>query len=191
MKVINDNLPLNDANLGKVGNTEKRQPERAGLKEVERDSAHNSQEVQQRIVMTQSHISKAQAILNGLRQVVTWLDEGKRQSDYKHLLSDLIDKTQSRKVRVLEPYREQLSQILGQGDVRRLRVLIAGLNEELQRALPELGKNQTAQQNILAADRDVEKEELDKLLETVVADLKSAGKLNVNLTRDRVIDLLG
>jgi polyhydroxyalkanoate synthesis regulator phasin len=191
MKVINEGLPLNDVNLGKARGAEQGLPRQAGRRKTERVPAQYRHEVQQRIAVTQSRISKAQTILNAFQQVVIWIDGGEEQSNYKELVSDLIEKTKYRNERVLEPYQSELSRILSRGDVSGLRTLIGELEEEIRRMSTELGRNQTTQQNILAMDRTLEEEELNKLLQKVIADLKSTGKLNVNLARDRVIDLLG
>ena len=91
-------------------------------------------------------------------------------------------------MRLLEPYRDELSRIVSQRDTQALQTLIADKDQEIKDAL---GKNQTAQQNMLAMNRNIGEDELDQLLKNVVADLKNTGKLNVNLARDRIIDLLG
>lgn len=188
MRIINENLPANDGNLDKTKRVEQRVPHRADPKAADEVKATGNREVHQWIAMTRSRIAKAQTIMNAFRQVATWIERDDRQGNYDQLLSDLIEKTRSRDARLLEPYRAELTRIVSQRDTRALQTLITDKDEEIKDAL---GKNQTAQQNMLAVNRNMGEEELDRLLKNVVADLKNTGKLNVNLARDRIIDLLG
>jgi len=188
MKIINENLPANDGNLDKAKRVEQRVPKKAVPKASSEVKAQGNREVQQWIAMTQSRIAKAQTIMNAFRQVATWIEKDDRQGNHDQLLSELIEKTQSRGERLLKPYRDELSRIMSQRDAGGLQTLIADIDEEIKDAL---GKNQTVQQNILAMNSNMGEQDLDRLLKKVVADLKSTGKLNVNLARDRIIDLLG
>ncbi len=188
MRIINGNLPANDGNLDKTKRVEQRTAQKADPKAADEVQAAGNREVHQWIAMARSRIAEAQTIMNAFRQVATWFETDDQQDNYDQLLSDLIEKTRSRDKQLLEPYRAELSRIVSQKDTQTLQTLIADKTEEIKDAL---GKNQTAQQNILAMNRNIGEDELDQLLKNVVADLKNTGKLNVTLARDRIIDLLG
>jgi len=193
MRIVNENLPANDGNLDKTKldktkRAEQRAPQRAEPKAANEVQAVGNGEVRQWIAMTRNRIATAQTVMNAFQQVATWFERDDRQSNYDQLLSDLIEKTRSRDARLLEPYRDELSRIVSQRDTRALQTLIADKDQEIKDAL---GRSLTAKQNMLATNRNIGEDELDQLLKNVVADLKNTGKLNVNLARDRIIDLLG
>ncbi len=188
MKIVNENLPTNEGNVEKAKRAEQRLPKKADPEAGDSIKAPGDQQVQQWIALNRSRITNAQTVVNAFRQVATWLERDNRREDSQQYLAELIEKTRSRGDKLLEPYRDELSRIMSQRDRKALQNLIRERNEEITVAL---GKGQTAQQNLLAMRGNLGEEELNRLLKNVVNDLKSAGKLDVNVARDSIIDLLG
>jgi hypothetical protein len=180
MKVTNENLTPNEANINRPVKNETKLPKSSARIQ----GAGNLEEAQERIRVSEHQISKLQSILDSFRRVEGWIDRQSTAGNPKRELTDLIEKAQFRGERVLQPYENDLKDIVAKGDKTTLRRMISDIDRELKQALPRLD---FMKENILAARSG---HGMDELMRTVVRDLKSTGVPEMNLKRERVVDLL-
>ena len=136
-------------------------------------------------------------VLDAFEAVKAWLeseherDDSKGLDEGRQLIADLYDKTRLQSEHVLEPYRPRLSRIVLERDLAGLAELMTGLRAEIEQVLPDRNKRNVVDQNRLAVQSALKADPIEGLMQSVVRDLKGAEGPPFNLTRERVIDLLG
>ena len=131
------------------------------------------------VLMGKRSISKTQAVLGGLENLRTIIDSDPELSAY---ISQITYDNKP----VLDPYREQLKQIIAGKDFASLDKLITEVKAQIGDLCGALSRYETAEQNrrsLIALPRE-------DFLKNFVAGIKKDGALALRLKRGNVLNLL-
>lgn len=146
----------------------------------------------------QRNISAVQTRLTGFLYIREWLENEKNlntaEENLKYI-SELINNTQIKGEKVLQPYEDELINILKENNIQKMDSLISETEIEINGYLNEIdkinqAKTNTAEQNLLAAQSNTQKNDLNELMQDVVNKIKQSDDPGINIAREKIIDLL-
>ena len=136
-------------------------------------------------------ILKSEAIIGGVENFRSLADESGDSRSREQLLPDVISRTVQDNEKVLEPYRGILEAYLHDNDPWPLDQLIRAENEKIELNTAEIGKHAVKEQNYISLGSTLQGQDPEALLKAVIQQLKEQGEPEINIPRNRVLDLLG
>ncbi len=135
----------------------------------------------------QRNMLKTQTIINGLENIAAQLRAGNSKQESEAQLALVLENTRFHDEQVLMDYKDSLISITETHDTERL----AGLIDEQKQTLLGLTTRDTIAQNIISTTGATDDAEYGDLLQKVVRHIKQNGMPLFNVSRDKVLDLLG
>lgn len=198
MKISIENLAFKDSSFDRDRKVNK--VSASGKKDLtgtEVNIQNTNSEIKDTYLQLQSSISEAQTKLNGFLQVRERIEDNNQYSKEENLLylKDLLNSTQLKGEILLQPYESKLGNILQENNIQEIADLITAAENEINEYSTQIdninqAKNSTAEQNLLAVKSSTEKSDLDSLMRNVVTQLKESNIPEINITREKIIDLL-
>lgn len=141
-------------------------------------------EFQVKVRSIQRSLIRLQTTLSGLEKIHEHFQrDGGVEEDF---LNSAIENTLFEKEQVLLPHKNEIEAADLKGDPEILNRLISDLRSEIRESITRF---QTANQNQESVTQ--RGEDFNRLLDTVVKDIRGMKDSGIRLTRDRVMDLLG
>ncbi len=198
MKISIENLAFKDSSFDRDRKVNK--VSASGKKDLtgtEVNIQNTNSEIKDTYLQLQSSISEAQTKLNGFLQVRERIEDNNQYSKEENLLylKDLLNSTQLKGEILLQSYESKLGNILQENSIQKIADLITAAENEINEYSTQIdninqAKNSTAEQNLLAVKSSTEKSDLDSLMRNVVTQLKESNIPEINITREKIIDLL-
>ena len=142
-------------------------------------------------------ITKAQIILNSYQEIKIWMEQSNKDnmSQLNSDLNKLVKETKFEGENILAPVKDELTNIISENNRNLLDEKILLLEQEKESLADKLpynyeAINKTIEQNLAAVQNNMNKEDIYSLMNEIKNDLKMTEALNLNITREKIIDLL-
>ena len=166
------------------------------IKSADIEIQNTNLEIKDTYLQIQRDISTSQTKLNSFLLVQERLEDDNEYSAQENtdFLNNLIANTRLKDEQILLQYKDQLSDILSNSNADQLKSLVKSTENEIllySAKIDSMDHSQTtAMQNLLAVKSNLQKAELDSLMSEVVTKLKNSDIPDINITREKIIDLL-
>jgi hypothetical protein len=166
------------------------------LKSAEINIQNTNLEIKDTYIQIQHDIASEQTKLNGFLTVQERLEDNNQYSTDENMdfLTELIANTKLKDEQILLQYEDQLADILSNNNAEQLKTLIKATEGEIliySARIDSMDQTQTtAMENLLSVKSNLKKAELDALMQEVVTKLKESDIPDLNLAREKIIDLL-
>ncbi len=199
MKIGDNNFALKDSHLDREKKVNK--VSASGKKDstgTDIQIKNTNLQIKDSYLQIQRNISVVQTRLTGFLHIREWLENEKNlntaEENFKYM-SELINNIQIKGEKVLQAYEDELTNILKENSIQKMDSLISETENEINGYLNEINKiNQaktnTAEQNLLAAQSNTQKKDLNELMQDVVNKIKQSDNPGINIAREKIIDLL-
>lgn len=194
MEIINNNFSMkrND-DIKKIEKTGQKNRKKRSISDTSsnafiKDTDNHYNEITSRV---QRSLTKEQVVLAGLETVHSFMESGMTKDESISFLEEIVEKTQFDNERVLENYQQSLATALEQGNPAPIDELIKKVQDSIDSLTQELEMNEMKKQNLRSIKSLSREENPEELMQKVIKSLKEEGLPEMNIPRERIVDLLG
>jgi len=144
---------------------------------------HSREEIKELQDLAQKSILKSQTLIGGLENLRTLALSPDNADEKNRILQEIIGKTVFDNKPVLQEYEALLNTALINKNQASIDNLILAEKENIKNSSSKV-------QNLVSIDSTLHQEDAEALLQSVIRQLKESGEPQMNLTINKVLDLL-